>query len=103
MTGESKIVRISTYLVFLIYKKLCFFFYFFFPFQVHKDSKDPFLMSGCKIADGSGIMLVKKDTFSSFLFFSLFLFLLVMLRIGKCKRNRGESYLWIYSKYICAL
>ncbi|XP_062165564.1 calcium-transporting ATPase 10, plasma membrane-type isoform X2 [Alnus glutinosa] len=25
---------------------------------VHKDSKDPFLMSGCKIADGSGIMLV---------------------------------------------
>jgi len=47
-------------------------------------------MSGCKIADGSGIMLVKKDTFSSFLFFSLFLFLLVMLRIGKCKRNRGD-------------
>ncbi|KAF5461682.1 hypothetical protein F2P56_017761 [Juglans regia] len=25
---------------------------------VHKDSKDPFLMSGCKIADGSGTMLV---------------------------------------------
>ncbi|XP_029127220.1 calcium-transporting ATPase 8, plasma membrane-type isoform X2 [Cajanus cajan] len=25
---------------------------------VHKDSKDPFLMSGCKVADGSGIMLV---------------------------------------------
>lgn len=26
--------------------------------QVHKDSKDPFLMSGCKVADGSGTMLV---------------------------------------------
>ncbi|KAK7329119.1 hypothetical protein VNO77_23265 [Canavalia gladiata] len=25
---------------------------------VHKDSKDPFLMSGCKVADGSGTMLV---------------------------------------------
>ncbi|KAH1232141.1 Calcium-transporting ATPase 8, plasma membrane-type [Glycine max] len=25
---------------------------------VHKDSKDPFLMSGCKVADGSGSMLV---------------------------------------------
>ncbi|WVZ19262.1 hypothetical protein V8G54_006584 [Vigna mungo] len=28
---------------------------------VHKDSKDPFLMSGCKVADGSGTMLRKKD------------------------------------------
>uniref|UniRef100_A0A803QYI7 Cation-transporting P-type ATPase N-terminal domain-containing protein n=1 Tax=Cannabis sativa TaxID=3483 RepID=A0A803QYI7_CANSA len=26
---------------------------------VHKDSKEPFLMSGCKVADGSGTMLVK--------------------------------------------
>lgn len=26
---------------------------------VHKDSRDPFLMSGCKVADGSGTMLVK--------------------------------------------
>ncbi|KAH9653674.1 calcium-transporting ATPase 8 plasma membrane-type [Citrus sinensis] len=25
---------------------------------VHKDSKDPFLMSGCKVADGNGTMLV---------------------------------------------
>ncbi|KAL4652717.1 hypothetical protein ACB092_01G251500 [Castanea dentata] len=25
---------------------------------VHKDSRDPFLMSGCKVADGSGTMLV---------------------------------------------
>ncbi|XP_044471375.1 calcium-transporting ATPase 8, plasma membrane-type-like isoform X1 [Mangifera indica] len=25
---------------------------------VHKDSKDPFLMSGCKVADGNGVMLV---------------------------------------------
>ncbi|KAF5748647.1 putative cation-transporting atpase plant [Tripterygium wilfordii] len=25
---------------------------------IHKDSKDPFLMSGCKVADGSGTMLV---------------------------------------------
>ncbi|KAK2395507.1 calcium-transporting ATPase 8, plasma membrane-type [Trifolium repens] len=25
---------------------------------VHKDSKDPFMMSGCKVADGSGTMLV---------------------------------------------
>ncbi|KAJ1439835.1 P-type ATPase [Sesbania bispinosa] len=25
---------------------------------VHKDSKDPFLMSGCKVADGSGTMLL---------------------------------------------
>lgn len=27
--------------------------------QVHKDSKEPFLMSGCKVADGRGTMLVK--------------------------------------------
>ncbi|KAF9679820.1 hypothetical protein SADUNF_Sadunf06G0054800 [Salix dunnii] len=26
--------------------------------QVHKNSKEPFLMSGCKVADGSGTMLV---------------------------------------------
>jgi magnesium-transporting ATPase (P-type) len=27
-------------------------------FQVHKDAKAPFFMSGCKVADGSGHMLV---------------------------------------------
>lgn len=26
--------------------------------QVHKDKKSPFLMSGCKVADGVGTMLV---------------------------------------------
>lgn len=27
--------------------------------QVHKDNKSPFLMSGCKVADGAGTMLVR--------------------------------------------
>jgi len=26
--------------------------------QIHKDHKAPFLMSGCKVADGVGAMLV---------------------------------------------
>ena len=30
-----------------------------FPVQVKKDSKRPFLMSGCKVMDGQGIMLVR--------------------------------------------
>lgn len=28
--------------------------------QCHKDQKMPFLMSGCKVADGYGVMLVIK-------------------------------------------
>jgi hypothetical protein len=31
-------------------------------------------MSGCKIADGSGTMLVKYDILCSFLFFAYFIF-----------------------------
>lgn len=30
--------------------------------QVYKDPKSPFLMSGCKVADGYGIMLVRCFT-----------------------------------------
>ncbi|KAJ6731972.1 CATION TRANSPORTING ATPASE [Salix purpurea] len=29
--------------------------------QVQKSSKEPFLMSGCKVADGNGTMLIKQD------------------------------------------
>ncbi|KAK7281193.1 hypothetical protein RIF29_08957 [Crotalaria pallida] len=34
---------------------------------VNKDSKDPFLLSGCKVADGSGTMLVIYTLFFSFI------------------------------------
>ncbi|GAU38769.1 hypothetical protein TSUD_279210 [Trifolium subterraneum] len=27
---------------------------------VHKDNKDPFMMSGCTVADGNGTMLVRR-------------------------------------------
>ncbi|KAJ1387242.1 P-type ATPase, A domain superfamily [Sesbania bispinosa] len=37
---------------------------------VHKDSKDPFLMSGCKVADGSGTML-KNENHAKYAFKSL--------------------------------
>ncbi|KAG4381518.1 hypothetical protein GLYMA_15G167500v4 [Glycine max] len=57
MTGESKIVSIYFYLLgnWIFFPLSCYLFCFL---QVHKDSKDPFLMSGCKVADGSGTMLV---------------------------------------------
>lgn len=34
--------------------------------QIHKDQKSPFLMSGCKVADGAGTMLVHPNSFLSF-------------------------------------
>lgn len=37
--------------------------------QVHKDHKTPFFMSGCKVADGVGVMLVKYNIISQFFFF----------------------------------
>lgn len=60
MTGESKIV--SLYACFVALFEHCLFFIFcklYFLLQVRKDSKEPFLMSGCKVADGNGTMLVK--------------------------------------------
>lgn len=58
MTGESKIVsflilysseRAHVYLKIIGCHDL---------FQAHKDQKSPFLMAGCKVADGYGTMLV---------------------------------------------
>lgn len=49
-----------------------FLFVIFYFVQVHKNSRESFLMSGCKVADGSGTMLVTNF----FLQFLLFYFLL---------------------------
>ncbi|KAF3775952.1 Calcium-transporting ATPase 10 plasma membrane-type [Nymphaea thermarum] len=55
MTGESKIVGILTFFSVAAAKTRN----SHMPLlQVHKDQKDPFLMSGCKVADGYGNMLV---------------------------------------------
>jgi len=34
--------------------------------QVHKDQKAPFFMSGCKVADGVGVMMVQYDNLRLF-------------------------------------
>ncbi|KAI3416711.1 FPL domain-containing protein [Psidium guajava] len=39
----------------------------------HKDGKDPFLMSGCKVADGHGSMLVRFFPFYYFAFLRILL------------------------------
>lgn len=58
MTGESKIVSfffacfLFSHLNYNNILKSCVL------LQVHKDTKSPFLMSGCKVADGYGDMLV---------------------------------------------
>jgi len=42
-------------------------------FQVEKNSNDPFLISGCKVADGNGTMLVNFGLWFPFLFFAIVL------------------------------
>lgn len=64
MTGESKIVSICVSLTRQIKLNVLKFFFLYlkkgcFSLQVQKHAKEPFLMSGCKVADGSGTMLVK--------------------------------------------
>lgn len=62
MTGESKIVSVSSN-IFGCTAVISLLTGIDFDIQVHKDSKSPFLMSGCKVADGYGVMLV--GSFSS--------------------------------------
>lgn len=57
MTGESKIVSVSSDLLGYT-AAISLLTGINFVIQVHKDSKSPFLMSGCKVADGYGMMLV---------------------------------------------
>lgn len=63
MTGESKIVSHLYLLLLYILSKPCYS-YTWHLLQVHKDHKAPFLMSGCKVADGVGAMLVNILQFS---------------------------------------
>lgn len=56
MTGESKIVIF--YITFFSIAAARTRYSYMPLLQVHKDQKDPFLMSGCKVADGYGNMLV---------------------------------------------
>lgn len=59
MTGESKIVSSLWFCLCNFYGHLPFLFANTdLCLQVHKDQKSPFLMSGCKVADGVGNMLV---------------------------------------------
>lgn len=59
MTGESKIVS-WLYLFCWLYDIIDLIFLTSnAPMQIHKDPKSPFLMSGCKVADGAGTMLVR--------------------------------------------
>ncbi|KAG5594187.1 hypothetical protein H5410_035419 [Solanum commersonii] len=57
MTGESKIVSVSSNLLGYA-AAISLLTGITFVIQVRKDSKSPFLMSGCKVADGYGMMLV---------------------------------------------
>lgn len=60
MTGESKIVSFEHMLFICLLIRFQFLIYSLIGFwQVHKDLKAPFLMSGCKVADGYGTMLVE--------------------------------------------
>jgi len=65
MTGESKIVSVDkktkTFNCFPKSALLCFI--TMYHDQVHKDQRAPFLMSGCKVADGYGSMLVSITIF----------------------------------------
>lgn len=53
--------------------------------QVQKHGKEPFLMSGCKVADGSGTMLVNVYLFLGFSPFQSFrIAISPMLFLGLC-------------------
>ena len=58
MTGESKNVSVLNLVVF-VWLMADIFSQVLNLLQVHKDHKAPFLMSGCKVADGVGTMLVR--------------------------------------------
>jgi len=66
MTGESKIVGVDKKWNPFLFPKICDFLNVstIYHDQVNKDQRAPFLMSGCKVADGYGSMLVSIRLFS---------------------------------------
>jgi hypothetical protein len=64
MTGESKIVGVDKNGTLFCFLKAVFLnVSIIYHDQVNKDQRAPFLMSGCKVADGYGSMLVSIRLF----------------------------------------